>query len=137
MAFLDELGKVISDKSKEAANKVKDITGVIQLKSKLSAEKEKVNKAYISLGKAYYDRHEAALEDEYADEFKLCSQVRVGSRVRQILSGIKANYTPEEMVGKKVMVVTNLKPAKLAGMLSEGIVPNVIHRKTTGPHNAP
>lgn len=71
MAFLDELGKVISDKSKEAANKVKDITGVIQLKSKLSAEKEKVNKAYISLGKAYYDRHEASLEDEYADEFKI------------------------------------------------------------------
>ena len=52
----------------------------------------------------------------------LCSQVRVGSRVRQILSGIKANYTPEEMVGKKVMVVTNLKPAKLAGMLSEGML---------------
>lgn len=71
MAFLDELGKVISDKSKEAANKVKDITGVIQLKSKLSAEKEKVNKAYISLGKAYYDRHEASLEDEYDDEFKI------------------------------------------------------------------
>ena len=52
----------------------------------------------------------------------LCSQVRVGSRVRQILSGIKANYTPEEMVGKKVMVVTNLKPATLAGMLSEGML---------------
>ena len=52
----------------------------------------------------------------------LCSQVRLGSRVRQILSGIKANYTPEEMVGKKVMVVTNLKPAKLAGMLSEGML---------------
>ena len=52
----------------------------------------------------------------------LCSQVRVGSRVRQIFSGIKANYTPEEMVGKKVMVVTNLKPAKLAGMLSEGML---------------
>ena len=52
----------------------------------------------------------------------LCSQVRVGSRVRQVLSGIKANYTPEEMVGKKVMVVTNLKPAKLAGMLSEGML---------------
>lgn len=71
MAFLDELGKVISDKSKEAASKVKDITGVIQLKSKLSAEKEKINKAYISLGKAYYDRHEASIEEEYADEFKI------------------------------------------------------------------
>ena len=52
----------------------------------------------------------------------LCSQVRIGSQVRQILSGIKAWYTPEEMVGKKVMVVTNLKPAKLAGMMSEGMI---------------
>lgn len=52
----------------------------------------------------------------------LCSQVKIGSQIRQILSGIKANYTPEEMVGKKVMVVTNLKPAKLAGMMSEGMI---------------
>ena len=52
----------------------------------------------------------------------LCSQVKVGSQVRQILSGIKAHYSPEEMVGKKVMVVTNLKPAKLAGMMSEGML---------------
>ena len=52
----------------------------------------------------------------------LCSQVRIGSQTRQILSGIKAYYSPEEMVGKKVMVVTNLKPAKLAGMLSEGMI---------------
>ena len=52
----------------------------------------------------------------------LCSKVKIGSQVRQILSGIKANYTPEEMVGKKVMVVTNLKPAKLAGMVSEGML---------------
>ncbi|MBD8992119.1 MAG: methionine--tRNA ligase, partial [Blautia sp.] len=51
----------------------------------------------------------------------LCSQVKIGSQVRQIVSGIKAYYTPEEMVGKKVMVVTNLKPAKLAGILSEGM----------------
>ncbi len=52
----------------------------------------------------------------------LCSQVKIGSQTRQIISGIKAHYTPEEMVGKKVMVVTNLKPAKLAGMLSEGMI---------------
>ena len=52
----------------------------------------------------------------------LCSQVKIGSQVRQIVSGIKAYYTPEEMVGKKVMVVTNLKPAKLAGVLSEGMI---------------
>ena len=52
----------------------------------------------------------------------LCSQVKIGNEVRQILSGIKSAYSPEEMVGKKVMVVTNLKPAKLAGMLSEGMI---------------
>ena len=52
----------------------------------------------------------------------LCSQVKIGSQVRQIVSGIKAHYSAEEMVGKKVMVVTNLKPAKLAGILSEGMI---------------
>ena len=52
----------------------------------------------------------------------LCSQVQIGSQVRQIVSGIKAHYSAEEMVGKKVMVVTNLKPAKLAGILSEGMI---------------
>ena len=52
----------------------------------------------------------------------LCSQVRVGSQVKQIVSGIKAHYTPEEMVGKKVMVLVNLKPAKLAGVMSEGML---------------
>ena len=52
----------------------------------------------------------------------LCSQVRIGSQVKQIVSGIKAHYSPEEMVGKKVMVVVNLKPAKLAGVLSEGML---------------
>lgn len=71
MAFFDELGKVISDKSKEAAGKVKDLTEVLQLKSKLSAEKEKMNKAYITLGKAYYDKHDSAAEEEYVSEFDL------------------------------------------------------------------
>ena len=52
----------------------------------------------------------------------LCSQVRIGSQVKQIVSGIKAHYTPEEMVGKKVMVVVNLKPAILAGIQSEGML---------------
>jgi methionyl-tRNA synthetase len=52
----------------------------------------------------------------------LCSQVKVGSQVKQIVSGIRKYYTPEEMVGKKVMVLVNLKPAKLAGVLSEGML---------------
>ena len=52
----------------------------------------------------------------------LCSQVKIGTKTRQIVSGIKAHYSPEEMVGKKVMVVTNLEPAKLAGVVSEGMI---------------
>ena len=52
----------------------------------------------------------------------LCSQVRIGSEMRQIVSGIHKFYEPEEMVGKKVAVVCNLKPVKLAGTLSEGMI---------------
>ncbi|MDE6904781.1 MAG: methionine--tRNA ligase [Lachnospiraceae bacterium] len=52
----------------------------------------------------------------------LCSQVKIGSQVKQIVSGIRKYYAPEEMVGKKVMVLVNLKPAKLAGVLSEGML---------------
>ena len=52
----------------------------------------------------------------------LCSQVKIGSQVKQIVSGIRKHYTPEEMVGKKVMVLVNLKPAKLAGVVSEGML---------------
>ena len=52
----------------------------------------------------------------------LCSQVKIGSQVKQIVSGIRKFYSPEEMVGKKVMVLVNLKPAKLAGVLSEGML---------------
>ena len=52
----------------------------------------------------------------------LCSQVKIGSQVKQIVSGIKQHYSADEMVGKKVMVLVNLKPAKLAGVLSEGML---------------
>lgn len=63
-----------------------------------------------------------ACEEVKKSKKLLCSQVRIGSEVKQIVSGIKAHYTPEEMVGKKVMVLVNLKPAKLAGVLSEGML---------------
>jgi len=52
----------------------------------------------------------------------LVSQIRIGDEVRQIVSGLRPHYTAEEMVGKKVVVVANLKPAKLAGVLSEGML---------------
>ncbi|HKL79239.1 MAG TPA: methionine--tRNA ligase [Mobilitalea sp.] len=63
-----------------------------------------------------------ACEEVKKSKKLLCSQVKIGSQVKQIVSGIKAYYTPEEMVGKKVMVVVNLKPAILAGILSEGML---------------
>ena len=63
-----------------------------------------------------------ACEEVKKSKKLLCSQVKVGSEVKQIVSGIKAHYTAEEMVGKKVMVLVNLKPAKLAGVLSEGML---------------
>ena len=63
-----------------------------------------------------------ACEEVKKSKNLLCSQVKIGSQVKQIVSGIKAHYTPEEMVGKKVMVLVNLKPAKLAGVLSEGML---------------
>ena len=63
-----------------------------------------------------------ACEEVKKSKKLLCSKVQIGSQVRQIVSGIKAHYSAEEMVGKRVMVVTNLKPAKLAGILSEGMI---------------
>ena len=63
-----------------------------------------------------------ACEEVKKSKKLLCSQVKVGSQVKQIVSGIKSNYKPEDMVGKKVMVLVNLKPAKLAGILSEGML---------------
>ena len=63
-----------------------------------------------------------ACEEVAKSKKLLCSKVKIGDEVRQIVSGIKAHYTPEQMVGKKVMVITNLKPAKLAGIMSEGMI---------------
>ena len=63
-----------------------------------------------------------ACEEVKKSKKLLCSQVKIGNQVKQIVSGIKSNYEPEDMVGKKVMVLVNLKPAKLAGVLSEGML---------------
>ena len=63
-----------------------------------------------------------ACEEVKKSKKLLCSQVKIGSQVKQIVSGIKKDYSAEEMVGKKVMVLVNLKPAKLAGVLSEGML---------------
>ena len=75
------------------------------------------------LGKMQFQVGEIIACEEVKKSRKLlCSQVKIGSQVKQIVSGIKGHYTAEEMVGKKVMVLVNLKPAKLAGVLSEGML---------------
>ncbi len=99
-----------------AEEEAKEDENVIDLEAKPEITYDDFAKLQFQIGEII------ACEADPKSKKLLCSQVRVGSRVRQILSGIKANYTPEEMVGKKVMVVTNLKPAKLAGMLSEGML---------------
>ena len=78
---------------------------------------------YDDFAKLQFQIGEIVKCEEVAKSKKLlCSQVKIGSETRQIVSGIKAWYKPDQMVGKKVMVVTNLKPAKLAGLLSEGMI---------------
>ncbi|MCP1109969.1 methionine--tRNA ligase [Ohessyouella blattaphilus] len=77
---------------------------------------EEFGKMQLQVGKVL------ACEEVPKSKKLLCSQVKVGAKTLQIVSGIKASYTPEEMVGKEVMVLVNLKPAKLAGVLSEGML---------------
>ncbi|MEY8506678.1 methionine--tRNA ligase [Lachnospiraceae bacterium 42-17] len=84
---------------------------------------EKPEISFDEFGKMQFQVGEIiACEEVKKSKKLLCSQVKVGSQVKQIVSGIKAHYTTEEMVGKKVMVLVNLKPAKLAGVLSEGML---------------
>lgn len=70
MAFLEELGKTLTDKGKVAAKKAKDITEALQLRAQVSSEKDKINDAYIKLGKAYYDKHRVADEEDFESEFE-------------------------------------------------------------------
>ena len=93
-----------------------DVTNCIDIEPKVEITYEEFAKMQFQVGEI--------LSCEAVPKSKklLCSQVKIGSQVKQIVSGIKAFYSPEEMVGKKVMVLVNLKPAKLAGVLSEGML---------------
>ena len=106
-----------------------EITDEIMKEAKEEADEEvidieaKPEITFDDFGKMQFQVGEIiACEEVKKSKKLLCSQVQIGSQVRQIVSGIKAHYSAEEMVGKKVMVVTNLKPAKLAGILSEGMI---------------
>ncbi|WP_349945273.1 methionine--tRNA ligase [Lacrimispora sp. BS-2] len=102
------------EESKETAKE--DASAVIDIEAKAEIEYDDFAKLQFQVGQII------ACEAVPKSKKLLCSQVKIGSQVKQIVSGIKAHYSPEEMVGKKVMVVVNLKPAKLAGVLSEGML---------------
>jgi methionyl-tRNA synthetase len=93
-----------------------DSSSVIDIEAKAEIEYDDFAKLQFQVGEII------ACEAVPKSKKLLCSQVRIGSQVKQIVSGIKAHYSLEEMVGKKVMVVVNLKPAKLAGVMSEGML---------------
>lgn len=116
---LEEVMKKVEE-MKEAQMKdvspQKEEEPVIDIEAKAEIEYDDFMKMQFQVGEII------ACEEVKKSKKLLCSQVKIGSQVKQIVSGIKAHYTAEEMVGKKVMVLVNLKPAKLAGVLSEGML---------------
>ena len=101
--------------TEEAAEEAKE-ENVIDIEAKPEITFEQFGAMQFQVGEII------ACEEVKKSKKLLCSQVKIGSQVKQIVSGIKAHYKPEDMVGKKVMVLVNLKPAKLAGVLSEGML---------------
>ena len=114
------LEKVEEMRAKEAAQnapeEAKEEAPVIDIEAKEEVTFDDFMKMQFQVGEII------ACEEVKKSKKLLCSQVKIGSQVKQIVSGIKAHYKPEDMVGKKVMVLVNLKPAKLAGILSEGMI---------------
>ena len=115
---LDEVLKKVEElhpqKEEEKANE--EIAAGIDIEAKPEISYDDFMKMQFQVGEII------ACEEVPKSKKLLCSQVRIGSQVKQIVSGIKKHYSAEEMVGKKVMVLVNLKPAKLAGVLSEGML---------------
>ena len=103
------------EKTEEAAEE-KEEAPVIDIEAKEEVTFDDFMKMQFQVGEII------ACEEVKKSKKLLCSQVKIGSQVKQIVSGIKSNYKPEDMVGKKVMVLVNLKPAKLAGVVSEGMI---------------
>ena len=103
------------EKTEEAAEE-KEEAPVVDIEAKEEVTFDDFMKMQFQVGEII------ACEEVKKSKKLLCSQVKIGSQVKQIVSGIKSNYKPEDMVGKKVMVLVNLKPAKLAGVVSEGMI---------------
>ncbi|WP_072447094.1 methionine--tRNA ligase [Blautia sp. Marseille-P3201T] len=104
-----------AEKTEEAAEE-KEEAPVVDIEAKEEVTFDDFMKMQFQVGEII------ACEEVKKSKKLLCSQVKIGSQVKQIVSGIKSNYKPEDMVGKKVMVLVNLKPAKLAGVVSEGMI---------------
>ena len=115
-ALMESKKAAAKDASEETAEAEKEDEAVIDIEPKEEITYEDFSKMQFQVGEII------SCEAVKKSKKLLCSQVKIGSQVKQIVSGIKAHYTPEEMVGKKVMVLVNLKPAKLAGVLSEGML---------------
>ncbi|MBS5430026.1 MAG: methionine--tRNA ligase [Lachnospiraceae bacterium] len=113
---IDEVMKKVEELHPPVEGAAGDAAEVIDIEAKPEITFEDFGKMQFQVGEII------ACEEVKKSRKLLCSQVKIGSQVKQIVSGIKAHYTAEEMVGKKVMVLVNLKPAKLAGVLSEGML---------------
>ena len=105
-----------ASRNQDSSKEEEDAEPVIDIEAKPEISYEDFDKLQFRVGKII------ACEEVPKSKKLLCSQVKIGSEVKQIVSGIKQHYSAEEMVGKKVLVLTNLKPAKLAGVLSEGML---------------
>ena len=112
----EELAAAMTAAAEKEAEKEESDANVIDLEAKPEITYDDFAKLQFQVGEII------ACEAVPKSRKLLCSQVKIGSQVKQIVSGIKAHYSPEEMVGKKVMVLVNLKPATLAGVLSEGML---------------
>ena len=115
-AVVEKAEALYASRNQDAGKKEEDDEPVIDMDSKPEITFEDFEKLQFRVGKII------ACEEVPKSKKLLCSQVKIGSEVKQIVSGIKQHYSAEEMVGKKVLVLTNLKPAKLAGVLSEGML---------------
>ena len=113
---LEEVMKKVEELHPHQEEKKEEEENVIDIEAKPEITYDQFSAMQFQVGEII------ACEEVKKSRKLLCSQVKIGSQVKQIVSGIKAYYTPEEMVGKKVMVLVNLKPAKLAGVVSEGML---------------
>ena len=116
MKKVEELHPAVKEEAGAADGEAAGEKAVIDIEAKPEITFEDFGKMQFQVGEII------ACEEVKKSKKLLCSQVKIGSQVKQIVSGIKAHYKPEEMVGKKVMVLVNLKPAKLAGVMSEGML---------------